>query len=62
MSEPGKVRQISKTEAQHIDPKKVAYFTLNDGTVFVVKDNINQENVQTQQEQISCYRKINDRK
>ena len=53
MSEPGKVRQISKTEAQHIDPKKVAYFTLNDGTVFVVKDNINQENVQTQQEQIT---------
>ena len=53
MSEPGKVRQISKTEAQHIDPKKVAYFTLNDGTVFVVKDNINQENAQTQQEQIT---------
>ena len=53
MSEPGKVRQISKTEAQHIDPKKVAYFTLNDGTVFVVKDNINQENIQTQQEQIT---------
>ena len=53
MAEPGKVRQISKTEAQHIDPKKVAYFTLNDGTVFVVKDNINQENVQTQQEQIT---------
>ena len=54
MSEEGKVRQISKTEAKQIDPKKVAYFTLSDGTVFIVKDNISQENAQTQiqQEQI----------
>ena len=53
MSEEGKVRQITKTEAKEIDPKKVAYFTLNDGTVFIVKDNINQENTQIQQEQIT---------
>lgn len=55
MSEEGQVRQITKTEAKQIDPKKVAYFTLNDGTVFIVKDNINQENIQPQiqQEQIT---------
>ena len=53
MSEEGKVRQITKTEAKEIDPKKVAYFTLNDGTVFIVKDNINQENTQILQEQIT---------
>ena len=53
MSEEGKVRQITKTEAKEIDPKKVAYFTLNDGTVFIVKDNINQENTQIQQERIT---------
>ena len=53
MSEEGQVRQISKTEAKQIDPKQVAYFTLNDGTVFIVKDNINQENTQIQQEQIT---------
>ena len=53
MSEEGKVRQITKTEAKEIDPKKVAYFTLNDGTVFIVKDNINQENTQIRQEQIT---------
>ena len=53
MSEEGKVRQITKTEAKEIDPKKVAYFTLNDGTVFIVKDNINQENTQIQKEQIT---------
>lgn len=40
MDQPGKVRQISKKEAKEIDPKKVAYFTLNDGTVFIVKDNL----------------------
>ena len=40
MEQPGKVRQISKKEAKEIDPKKVAYFTLNDGTVFIVKDNL----------------------
>ena len=53
MSEEGQVRQISKTEAKQIDPKQVAYFTLNDGTVFIVKDNINQENTQIRQEQIT---------
>ena len=55
MSEEGQVRQISKTEAKQIDPKQVAYFTLNDGTVFIIKDNINQENIQPQiqQEQIT---------
>ena len=52
MTEPNKVRQISKTEAKNIDPKKVAYFTLSDGTVFIVKDNINLENSQFQQEEI----------
>ena len=56
MDQPGKVRQISKKEAKEIDPKKVAYFTLNDGTVFIVKDNLaesqnlqEQSNFQTQQ-------------
>ena len=44
MKESNKVRQISKKEAKQIDPTKVAYFTLNDGTVFIVKDNINKEN------------------
>ena len=55
MSEEGQVRQISKTEAKQIDPKQVAYFTLNDGTVFIIKDNINQDNIQPQiqQEQIT---------
>ena len=43
MEQPEKVRQISKTEAKEIDPSQVAYFTLNDGTVIIVKDNINQE-------------------
>ena len=43
MKEANKVRQISKKEAKQIDPTKVAYFTLNDGTVFIVKDNINKE-------------------
>ena len=38
-----KVRQITKKEAKEIDPTKVAYFTLSDGTVFIVKDNMNQE-------------------
>lgn len=53
MTEPNKVRQISKTEAKNIDPKKVAYFTLNDGTVFIVKNNIILENSQSQQEEIA---------
>ena len=53
MSESGKVRQITKIDAKQIDPKKVAYFTLNDGTVFIVKDNLTQENVQIPQEQIT---------
>ena len=43
MKEANKVRQISKKEAKQIDPTKVAYFTLNDGTVFIVKDNIKKE-------------------
>ena len=49
MEQPGKVRQISKKEAKEIDPKKVAYFTLNDGTVFIVKDNLAEsQNLQEQ--------------
>jgi len=44
MEEASKVRQISKKEAKQIDPTKVAYFTLNDGTVIIVKDNINKQN------------------
>ena len=44
MEEASKVRQISKKEAKQIDPTKIAYFTLNDGTVFIVKDNLNKEN------------------
>ena len=52
MEQEGKVRQITKNEAKEIDPKKVAYFTLNDGTVFIVKDNVNQQsqNVQEQEQ------------
>ena len=42
MKQGEKVRQITKKEAKEIDPTKVAYFTLSDGTVFIVKDNINQ--------------------
>ena len=44
MEEASKVSQISKKEAKQIDPTKIAYFTLNDGTVFIVKDNLNKEN------------------
>ena len=43
MKEEGKVRQITKKEAKQIDPTKVAYFTLNDGTVFIVKDNMKEK-------------------
>ena len=51
MKEEEKVRQITKNEARKIDPSKVAYFTLSDGTVFIVKENIKQENQNVPQEQ-----------
>ena len=51
MKEEEKVRQITKNEARKIDPSKVAYFTLSDGTVFIVKENMKQENQNVPQEQ-----------
>ena len=57
MDQPGKVRQISKKEAKEIDPKKVAYFTLNDGTVFIVKDNL-AESKNLQEQNISQTQQI----
>ena len=41
--EEGKVRHISQQEAREIDATKVAYFTLNDGTVLLVKNDDNPE-------------------
>lgn len=54
MKEEEKVKQITKNEAKKIDPSKVAYFTLSDGTVFIVKENMKQDNqnVPHEQEQI----------
>lgn len=52
MEQTGKVRQITKKDAKGIDPTKVAYFTLNDGTVFIVKDNMSQENQQVQEQNV----------
>ena len=64
MEQPGKVRQITKKEAKEIDPTKVAYFTLSDGTVFIVKDNMKPENlnqnIQEQAQLSSEYEQINN--
>ena len=52
--EPDKVRQISLDEAKNIDTNQVAYFTLTDGTVVVVKPETeeNKENTEEQKEVI----------
>ena len=50
--EEGKVRHISQQEAREIDATKVAYFTLNDGTVLLVKNDDNPEPQEILQENI----------
>ena len=50
--EPERVRQISLDEAKNIDTNQVAYFTLTDGTVVVVKPDVdeNKENMEDQKD------------
>ena len=53
MEESKKVRHISQQEAREIDATKVAYFTLNDGTVLLVKNEANTESEEIPQENMT---------
>lgn len=53
MEESEKVRHISQQEAKEIDATKVAYFTLNDGTVLLIKENVSPQTQEIAQENIA---------